>query len=166
VYGSYAGAVGMPQFMPENIDKYGVDFDGDGRVDLQSPADAIGSVARFLSMHGWTPHLSPTFAVDVGGAQLASLLAPDVIPTFSYWQLQAHGAKLLEALPPWEKFALVELQNGNDPSSYFIGTNNFFVLNLYNASAYYAKAVLDLGQEVEKAYQTRQADADSVRDKK
>jgi peptidoglycan lytic transglycosylase B len=166
VYGSSSGALGMPQFMPENIDKYAVDFDGDGRVDLQSPADAIGSVARFLSMHGWTPYLSPTFSADLSGAQLEALVAPDVVPTFSYWQLQARGAKLLERLPPWEKFALVELQNGNDPSSYFIGSQNFFVLTLYNASAYYAKAVLDLGSEVKNAYRALQPDTTSARERK
>lgn len=159
VYGSYAGAIGMPQFMPENIDKYGVDLDGDGRLDLQAPADAIGSVARFLALHGWTPNLPACYAVDVEGAQLAPLLAPDIAPTFAYWQLQAYGARALEPLPPWEKFALVELQNGDAPSAYLIGTRNFLALTRYNRSAYYAKAVLDLGQAVENARSVQLAGA-------
>jgi membrane-bound lytic murein transglycosylase B len=151
VVGSYAGAIGMPQFMPENIERFGVDFDGDGQINLQTPADAIGSVARFLALHGWTPNLPACYAVDVGGAELAPLLEPDIIPTFAYWQLQAFGAKPLDPLPPWEKFALVDLQNGDDPSDYLIGSRNFFVLTRYNRSAYYAMAVLELGQAIEEA---------------
>lgn len=150
VLGSYAGAIGMPQFMPENIDKYGVDFDGDGQINLQTPADAIGSVACFLALHGWTANLPPSYRVNVEGAQLVPLLAPDIVPTFGYWQLQALGAKPLEPLPPWEKFALVELQNGNNPSDYFIGSRNFYVLTRYDRSAYYAMAVIELGEAVEK----------------
>ncbi|MGA7181188.1 MAG: lytic murein transglycosylase B [Thiobacillaceae bacterium] len=151
VLGSYAGAIGMPQFMPENIDRFGVDFDGDGRINLQAPADAIGSVARFLALHGWTPDLPPCYPVNIEGAQLASLLGPDIVPTFTYWQLQAFGAKPLAPLPPWERFALVELQNGDGPSDHFIGSRNFFVLTRYNRSAYYAAAVLELGHAVEQA---------------
>src|SRR3954465_14297841 len=52
--GSYAGAIGIPQFMPGSLRRYGVDFDGDGAIDLRrSPADAIGSVGNFLHGHGW-----------------------------------------------------------------------------------------------------------------
>jgi membrane-bound lytic murein transglycosylase B len=53
-YGSFAGAIGLPQFMPGSIRRFAVDFDGDGKIDLRnSPADAIGSIASFLSQHGW-----------------------------------------------------------------------------------------------------------------
>ncbi len=151
VRGSYAGAIGMLQFMPENIDRFGADLDGDGRVNLQSPADAIGSVARFLALHGWVRDLPPCISVNVDNAQLATLLEPDIVPSFVYWQLQALGARPLAPLPPWEKFALVELQNGDAPSEYFLGSRNFFALTRYNRSAYYAKAVLELGQAVAEA---------------
>lgn len=151
VHGSYAGAIGMPQFMPENIDRFGVDFDRDGRINLQSPADAIGSVARFLALHGWVRDLPPCISVDVANARLVTLLEPDIVPSFYYWQLEILGAKPLAPLPPWEKFALVELQNGDAASEYFLGSRNFFVLTRYNRSAYYAKAVLELGQAVAEA---------------
>ena len=141
----------MPQFMPEDIDKYGVDFDADGHINLQTAADAIGSVARFLAAHGWTAYLPPCYPVNVQGAQLAPMLEADVVPTLSYWQLQNYGARPLKPLPLWGKYALIELQNGDEPSDYVIGTSNFYVLTRYNRSAYYVMAVLELGLAVEKA---------------
>lgn len=146
--GSYAGAMGMPQFMPENIHRYGTDFDGDGRIDLNSPADAIGSVARFLARHGWVRELDPVFPVDVGLAQLDPLLAPDILPTFTTERLALLGARPLAELPQREVYALVELQNGESASEYVLGSRNFFVLTRYNRSSYYAMAVLQLGREI------------------
>lgn len=148
VRGSYAGAMGMPQFMPENILTYGKDFDGDGHIDLNNPVDAIGSVARFLARHGWVRSLEPIFPVGLEGAQLAPLLAPDILPTFTPERLAAYGAKPLATLPQGEAYALVELQNGDADSDYVLGSRNFFTLTRYNRSSYYAMAVLQLGQEV------------------
>ena len=148
VRGSYAGAMGIPQFMPENIHRYGTDFDGDGRIDLNIPVDAIGSVARFLAKHGWVRELEPVFQVDVVDAQLVPLLAPDILPTFTPDQLATYGAKPLAAIPERETYALVELQNGEASSEYVLGSRNFFALTRYNRSSYYAMAVLELGQTV------------------
>lgn len=154
VKGSYAGAIGMPQFMPENIARYGTDFDGDGHVDLFQPVDAIGSVARFLAMHGWVRLLPPTAPVDLLNAQLDTLLAPDIVPTFTQPQLYYLGAKPLTPLSMWEKYALIELQNGDAESEYVLGSRNFYILTRYNRSSYYAMAVLALGQEVAAAEST------------
>lgn len=148
IRGSYAGAMGMPQFMPENIHRYGTDFDGDGKIDLNQPVDAIGSVARFLARHGWVRRLDPVYPVDVGAAQLEPLLAPDILPTFTPDKLAAHGAQALASLPQREAYALVELQNGDAGSEYVLGSRNFFVLTRYNRSSYYAMAVLQLGEAV------------------
>jgi membrane-bound lytic murein transglycosylase B len=148
VHGSYAGAMGMPQFMPGNIHRYGTDFDSDGRIDLNNPVDAIGSVARFLAKHGWVRELEPVFEVDVGTALLGPLLAPDILPTFTIDQLAAHEAQPLTALPENERYALVELENGEADSEYVLGSRNFYVLTRYNRSSYYAMAVLQLGAEV------------------
>ncbi|MEW6133208.1 MAG: lytic murein transglycosylase B [Pseudomonadota bacterium] len=148
VRGSYAGAMGLPQFMPGNILRYGSDFDGDGRIDLDNPVDAIGSVARFLAKHGWVRELEPVFEVDVGSAQLEPLLAPDILPTFTPDQLAAHESQPLKPLPEKEKYALVELENGEADSEYLLGSRNFYVLTRYNRSSYYAMAVLQLGEEV------------------
>ena len=153
--GSYAGAMGMPQFMPSSIARYAVDFDGDGRIDLVGdPVDVIGSVANYFKAFGWQPGQPATFPVQFDPARLqkAILLAPDIMPTFSADSFSAAGAVLEgRALRYPGLLALVELQNGEDPATYVAGTRNFYVITRYNWSSYYAMAVLDLGHEVKAA---------------
>lgn len=150
--GSYAGALGLGQFMPGSWMRHAVDFDGDGHADLiNSPADAIGSVANFLAQHGWQRALPTdyTVAAPAGTAERAQLLAPDVRPTFTPAQMQALGAQLSEAGQEHTgKLALIELQMGDAAPVYVAGTDNFFVLTRYNQSAYYAMAVISLGRKL------------------
>ena len=150
--GSYAGAMGMPQFMPTSWARYAVDFDGDGRVDLfNSPADAIGSVANYFKGYGWTPGMPSYYPVSFDAQKLDkdALLAPDILPTFSVASFTAKGAVLEgDALQHKGPLALVELQNGGDAPSYVAGTENFYTITRYNWSSYYAMAVLELGREV------------------
>jgi len=153
--GSFAGAMGWPQFMPSSWVRHAVDFDGDGRVDLfASPQDAIGSVANYFIGHGWQPGMPTHFGVRLEGtpAQQDELLAPDILPTFSAASMQARGALLDEAgARHTGPLALVELQNGDNPPSYVAGTENFYAITRYNWSSYYAMAVIDLGQAVKAA---------------
>lgn len=153
--GSYAGAIGLPQFMPSSVLKYAVDFDGDGRIDLLgSPADAIGSVARYLAEFGWQRGAPTHFAVDapVEVRDRALLLVPDILPSFDTAGFAERGAKLDEAGAAWPgKLALIELQNGDDAPSYVAGTTNFYAITRYNWSSYYALAVIELGREVKAA---------------
>jgi membrane-bound lytic murein transglycosylase B len=154
--GSYAGAMGMPQFMPSSIAKYAVDFDGDSRIDLvNNTADVIGSVANYFKAFGWKPGMPATYPVrfDEARLQKALLLAPDILPTFSADSFVAAGAVLdSEGSKHKGLLALVELQNGVDaPPTYVAGTRNFYVITRYNWSSYYAMSVLDLGQEVKAA---------------
>lgn len=150
--GSYAGALGMPQFMPGSINKYAVDFDGDGRIDLrEGSADVIGSVAHYLAEFGWRRGVPTHFAVavPVDAADRALLLGPDIVPTFSATQFAEHGARLApEARSYAGLLALVELQNGAAAPSYVAGTSNFYAITRYNQSSYYAMAVIDLGEAV------------------
>jgi membrane-bound lytic murein transglycosylase B len=154
--GSYAGAMGMPQFMPSSIAKYAVDFDGDSRIDLvNNPADVIGSVASYFKGFGWTPGMPATYPVHFEEARLKKslLLAPDILPSFSADSFVAAGAVPEgEGIRHKGLLALVELQNGADaPPTYVAGTRNFYVITRYNWSSYYAMSVLDLGQEVKAA---------------
>ena len=155
--GSYAGAMGMPQFMPTSWAKYATDFDGDGKVDLfGSPADAIGSVANYFKAFGWQSGLPTHYPVRFDASKLAmdTLMAPDILPTFSVASFQAKGALLEgEALQHSGNLALIELQNGDAPASYVAGTDNFYVITRYNWSSYYAMAVIELGQAVKQAIQ-------------
>ncbi|MEO8836640.1 MAG: lytic murein transglycosylase B [Caldimonas sp.] len=150
--GSYAGAFGMTQFMPSSFNRYAVDFDDDGHVDLHaSAADAIGSVANYLAEFEWKRGLPARFDVKapVDASERAALLAPDIVPTFTAAQMLAHGAVLGEdALASGSLLALVELQNGDAAPSYVAGTTNFYALTRYNWSSYYAMAVLSLGEAV------------------
>jgi membrane-bound lytic murein transglycosylase B len=153
--GSYAGAWGMPQFMPSSLARWGVDYDGDKTVDLaHSAADAIGSVASYFKGYGWTTGMPTHYPVRFDGDRLNldGLLAPDILPTFTVARFQELGAVLDgPALEHKGPLALVELQNGGEPPTYVAGTENFYVITRYNWSSYYAMAVIELGREVKEA---------------
>ena len=150
--GSYAGAMGWPQFMPSSWNKYAVDGDGDGRDDLiNNPADAIASVAHYLSRFGWVRGLPTHFSINppVDTSARAALLQPDILPSFSVERMTALGAQLPEVVRHYPgDLALIELQNGTAAPSYVAGTKNFYAITRYNWSSYYAMAVIELGQIV------------------
>jgi len=158
VTGSYAGAMGLPQFMPSSFNRWAVDFDGDGRTDLDaSAADVIGSVGLFLAEHGWRRGLKPRYPVVPPGdpAEREFLLAPDIVPTFTLAEMTAHGARVSAPdLPEGERLALVQVENGDTAPSHVAGTSNFYAITRYNQSSYYALAVIELGETIRRAMAT------------
>ncbi|MBI3348034.1 MAG: lytic murein transglycosylase B [Burkholderiales bacterium] len=159
VRGSYAGALGLPQFMPGSWRKHAVDFDGDGHVDLMaSPADAIGSVAHYLAEYGWKPGEATHYSVRLPADPVTRrrLLVPDIKPSFTAADLLEAGARPSEAARDHVgPLAVIELQNGpKKPTTVLLGTENFWVVTRYNWSAYYALAVIELGQAVARARTT------------
>jgi len=153
--GSYAGAWGMPQFMPSSLARWGVDYDGDKVVDLaRSTEDVIGSVANYFKGYGWNTGMPTHYPVrfDAAKLNLEGLLAPDILPTFTAARFQELGAVIEgPALAHKGPLALIELQNGEEPPTYVAGTENFYVITRYNWSSYYAMAVIELGREVKEA---------------
>jgi membrane-bound lytic murein transglycosylase B len=160
--GSYAGALGLPQFMPSSWMKFAVDFDGDSRIDLfGSPADAIGSVANYFKAFQWRPGMPTHYPVTLSHPAMTdmdSLMAPDILPTFSVASFIGKGAALEGAAlgKHTGPLALIELRNGANAPSYVAGTENFYAITRYNWSSYYAMAVIELAEAV--AREMQQAD--------
>ncbi len=154
--GSFAGAMGWPQFMPSSWVNFAVDFDRDGQVNLfDSPVDAIGSVANYFKAFGWQTGMPTHFPVTFDPTQIdkTTLLAPSVRPSFSVAQFHAHGARLdTTAQQHSGELALIELKNGSNPSSFVAGTQNFYVITRYNQSSFYAMAVIELAQALQAAF--------------
>ena len=150
--GSYAGAMGLPQFMPSSWVKYAVDYDGDGSIDLwNSNSDVIGSVANYFKAFNWQTGMPTHYPVrfDTSRLDMNALMAPDILPTFGVASFTAKGAVLEgAALEHKGPLAMVELLNGPDAPQYVAGTENFYVITRYNWSSYYAMSVIELGQEV------------------
>ncbi|SAI68120.1 membrane-bound lytic murein transglycosylase B [Bordetella ansorpii] len=151
--GSFAGAIGMPQFMPGSIRNYAVDGDGDGHIDLaNSRADAILSVGSFLAKHGWQRG-APVFAPVVLPADPSGLATGGLEPTQDWARLQAAGARLGPGAAPasWQSMPLgvVDLvEEARGTVQYRTGTPNFFALTQYNRSYFYATAVSDLADAI------------------
>ncbi len=152
IKGSYAGALGLPQFMPSSWSKFAVDFDGDKHIDLfANKADVIGSVANYFKAFQWRTSMPTHYPVqfDASKLDMDALMAPDILPTFTVSNFLAKGALLEgDALFHAGPLALVELLNGDAPPSYVAGTENFYAITRYNWSSYYAMAVIELGQAV------------------
>lgn len=154
--GSFAGAIGLPQFLPSSLRRWGTDWDGDGRVDLSGSAgDAIGSVANFLAAHGWEQDGPVAERVRLV-ADPAPLLAEGIRPQ----RTPAEMAAVEPTNVPQQPAALIDLVTPNADTEYWLGYQNFYVLTRYNRSSFYAMAVFQLAQALRLA--RREASEDRV----
>jgi len=149
--GSYAGALGLPQFLPSSVRQWAVDFDGSGAIDLAgSPGDAIGSVANFLRAHGWEPGAPVTVPVELEpGSDPQPLIDEGIRPVRVAAELRAFGvrADAADAQPA----ALIDLVTPDAPTEYWLGYRNFFVITRYNRSSFYAMTVYQLAEALRAA---------------
>ncbi|QWD67860.1 lytic murein transglycosylase [Polynucleobacter sp. VK25] len=156
---SYAGAIGLPQFMPSSIRSFAVDGDGDGQIDLkQSPKDAIASVGNFMKKHGWQTGMPISFPVQANGLAAAKELA-DGEPQlkFTVQELIDKGVLTKQqgdlqsgGVEPQNKAFIVDLpypdKDGSDQVQYFVGLNNFLTIVQYNRSYFYAQSVAEFAE--------------------
>jgi membrane-bound lytic murein transglycosylase B len=153
--GSYAGAIGIPQFMPSSYRRYAVDFDDDGKIDLtNSPADAIGSVANYLKSYGWEPGQSIVVPAIVNGSDYGEIIYAGTPPTYTVEEIRKWGIAPRGHVPGSRHATLIELENkgGNE---HWLGFNNFHVITRYNRSVNYAMSVLRLAEEIRAARNSR-----------
>ena len=145
IRGSYAGAMGMPQFISSSYREYAVDFDGDGKRDLwNSTADVIGSVANYFKVHGWKSGGQVVVPARVKGQieETRNKLKPHT----SISDLAAQGVVPEVAVDDSAKATVITLK-GKRGKEYWLGLDNFYVITRYNHSALYAMAVYQLSQE-------------------
>jgi len=139
--GSYAGAMGAPQFMPDSFRQYAVDFDADGKRDIWGDwADIIGSVANYFHLHGWQPN----GIVAVPAAIPEGVTPPTPLIPTTVGALRAAHVTISAGLPDDADAVLVALQ-GDKEMHYWVGLHNFRVITQYNKSPLYAMAVVQLG---------------------
>lgn len=161
--GSYAGAMGLPQFMPGSYRNYAIDFDGDGRIDLwNSPADTIGSVANFLARHDWArgqPVLLPA-SVDIGARDAVTRHLDGGISerrALAAWQLEGVAVASLPADLGDDPVGILLLEDSDTDASLYLACNNFYVITRYNKSRLYAAAVWELANAVKASRQREPA---------
>lgn len=148
IKGSYAGAMGKPQFISSSYRNYAVDFDGDGKRDLwNNTSDAIGSVANYFKRHKWQPGGMVTTPAIVGSNHIKVLVKKGYKPHSTVAELGKRGVTPKTKVNSNEMGALIELENvaGRE---YWLGLNNFYVITRYNHSPLYAMAVYQLAQAI------------------
>ncbi len=159
--GSYSAAVGIPQFISSSYRDYGIDFDGDNRVDLiSSTADAIGSVANYFKRHQWRSGqavMSKVIPKDKKAAmQLDKMAVTKINSRVKPKTTLAAVTPYLKSAPsnikPETALSIFKFLDENDHAEYFVGYHNFYVIMRYNHSALYARAVYELSQQISKAY--------------
>ncbi|MBK1704275.1 lytic murein transglycosylase B [Halochromatium glycolicum] len=142
--GSFAGAMGLGQFMPSSWHDYAIDFDGDGRRDLWDAEDAIGSVAHYFKAHGWQPGAA-VVARASGGYGLPWSTDTGFKTDYSIAKIRQKGLRPAVALPDDRRVSLLRLDAAGGPE-YWLGFENFYVITRYNRSTYYAMTVHQLAQ--------------------
>jgi len=150
--GSYAGAMGMPQFMPSSYRHYAADFEGDMKRDIwHNPADAIASVANYFAKHHWQTGQDIAFVVQANGDKYNQALTKGLSPDITVKQLQNLEVQVPKQVSEQTLVKLLsfEQEHGDD---LWVGLDNFYVITRYNHSPLYAMAVFQLSAAIKQQY--------------
>lgn len=158
--GSYAGAIGLPQFIPSSIRHYAIDFNNDGKINLRnSPADAIGSIANYFKKHGWkTNYPIVASAKDLNKKYLTLYKKQHKKPLFTIKNWEKNGLQITPLPKNKKQKALLisfPINKSSDKKNLWLGYKNFYVITRYNHSLLYAMAVYQLSNEIEKHKNTK-----------
>ncbi len=155
--GSYAGAMGLPQFIPSSYRRYAVDFDGDGFIDIWNNAgDAIASVANYLKTHGWESEQPVAVRARITGSGYAKFLDKKLEPSIDLMRFKQAGITPESEIDGNPRAALVALETKTG-YEYWLGLKNFYVITRYNHSPLYAMAVYQLSEAIRESYQGQAA---------
>ncbi len=153
--GSYAGAMGIGQFMPSSYRQHAVDFDRDGKRNIWTDVeDAIGSVANYFKQYGWQAGQPIIFPTQVRPDAINSLLTLELAPIYTLRQLKQKGLLFNGNQLENAKVTFIDLETEHG-TAYWIGFENFYVITRYNHSKHYAMAVYQLAQEIADRYNTQ-----------
>ena len=148
IRGSYAGAIGIPQFMPGSYRRYAVDFNNDGKIDLsRSAVDAIGSVGNYLKEYGWEAGKPVAIRARAGSENLQEFLDTDIEPLHSVRKLRQAGIIPFDSVADDTFSALLELSS-QGKRQLWLGFKNFYVITRYNRSTFYAMSVFELARAI------------------
>ncbi|MCQ4304096.1 lytic murein transglycosylase B [Stutzerimonas frequens] len=149
--GSYAGAMGLPQFMPSSFRAYAVDFDSDGHIDIwNNPTDAIGSAASYFKQHGWAAGEPVVARAKVSGERVEEGLTVGLESQKNAGEMRALGWQFDKSVANETAVTAFRLE-GADGDEYWLGLPNFYVITRYNRSVMYAMAVHQLSQQLAEA---------------
>ena len=145
--GSYAGAIGIPQFMPGSWRKFAIDFDGDGIVDLENcVADSIGSIANYLNKHGWQKNEPIAHKIKLRGKPKAEWTDAGMLPSLGTKELAGQGVPVPLGAPDLATF--ISLPTPGQPTEHWLGYGNYYSITRYNRSTFYSMSVVKLATAI------------------
>ena len=155
IKGSYAGAMGIPQFISSSYRNYAIDFDADDKIDIwNNPVDAIGSVANYFKQHGWKAGEEIAVRAEVEDGQYLQVSNKELKPDIKLSEVASYGIKPQENLTQDLKLKILSFENKDDNDIWLVFTN-FYVITRYNHSPLYAMAVYQLAEEINKVYKEK-----------
>ncbi|MBT4838213.1 MAG: lytic murein transglycosylase B [Methylococcales bacterium] len=147
--GSYAGAMGVPQFMPSSYREYAIDFDNDGKRDIwNNTTDTIGSVANYFAVHGWKKNSKDiAYLATTKGKKYKKVLHKKLKPKKTLKTILQHNVKIKPTINTAQKAKLTVFRQ-KDNDEFWVTFHNFYVITRYNISSLYAMAVFQLSEEI------------------